>query len=75
MPKFTTRITYDGTGWEVVMQNHTGGRKAYQPRRIALCTHEDDAKCIAEAMEHYEAIDIASTSAEYWIKGVLDGKA
>lgn len=42
--------------WEVIMERHSGGRGSHQnsPRRIALCTHEDDAKCIAEAMDKYE---------------------
>lgn len=56
MPIFTHQKTHDGN-WEVVMQHpQIGGRKAYLPRRLCLCTHEDDAKCIAEAMEDLEII-------------------
>jgi hypothetical protein len=54
MPNFTYQPTHDGQ-WEVIMQGgHIGGRKSHLPRRLCLCTHADDAKCITDAMREYE---------------------
>lgn len=57
-----------GGDWEVVMQNHKGGRKAHLPRRLCLCTHADDAKAIAEAMDIYEREEPRTVNYEYWEK-------
>lgn len=62
---FRYQKTHDGD-WEVTMQNHMGGRKAHLPRRLCLCTHEDDAKAIAEAMEINERAEPRKHVAEYW---------
>ncbi len=64
---FSHQETYEGD-WEVTMCNHKGGRKAHHVRRMCLCTHEDDAKCIAEALEAYEKQEPRVHIAEYWVK-------
>lgn len=53
--KFTYQKLDDGN-YEVIMHAALGEkfRRGPIPRRLAYCTHEDDAKCIAEAMTEYE---------------------
>lgn len=65
--RFKVMPTHDGN-WEVTMQNHKGGRKAHHCRRLCLCTHEDDAKNIAIAMEAGEREEARSEYTEYWSK-------
>ena len=64
MREFTYAQTHDGQ-WEVLIRG-VGGRKAHLPRRLALCAHDDDAKCIAEAMREYEKETPRPVRAEYW---------